>query len=54
VVYWMLNPDFLMSMDAQQQVNLALFERFQAAGIEFAHPAPTMIVNTNGEKLLPN
>ena len=51
-VYWMLNPDYLMSMDAQQQVNLALFERLQAEGIEFAHPAPTMILHTSSEKLV--
>lgn len=46
VVYWMLNPDFQLSMDAQQQVNLALFERFQAAGIEFAHGSKTLVLNS--------
>lgn len=51
VVYWMLNPDFLMSMDAQQQVNLALFERLQAAGIEFAYPTQTMILQGGSDKL---
>lgn len=40
VVYWMTNPDFQLSMDAQQQVNLALLERLQEAGIELAQSAP--------------
>ena len=39
VVYWMTNPDFQLSMDAQQQVNLALFERLQTKGIALAHSA---------------
>jgi small-conductance mechanosensitive channel len=40
VVYWMTNPDFQLSMDAQQQVNLALLERLQEAGIELAQSTP--------------
>lgn len=44
VVYWMTNPDFVLGMDAQQQVNLALLERLQAADIAFAQPAPTQAV----------
>ena len=42
VVYWMTNPDFQLSMDAQQQVNLALLERLQEAGIELSHSAAAL------------
>lgn len=41
-VYWMTNPDFQLSMDAQQQVNLALLVRLQEAGIELSHSATTV------------
>lgn len=52
VVYWMLNPDLLMSMDAQQQINLALFDRLLTEGIEFAYPTQTMIMQGGGDKPL--
>ncbi|MGB0562219.1 MAG: mechanosensitive ion channel family protein [Spirulinaceae cyanobacterium] len=38
VVYYVLTPDYGRYMDIQQQINLELFERFEAAGIEFAYP----------------
>lgn len=42
VVYWMKTPDFQVSMDAQQSVNLALFERLQSEGIALAHAAAAL------------
>jgi small-conductance mechanosensitive channel len=44
VVYHVLNPDYNAFMDAQQAVNLALFRRFEADGIEFAYPTRTLYV----------
>lgn len=50
VVFWMLNPDHMKSLDAQQRVNLALFRRFEKEGISFACPTPAVIVQTTGER----
>lgn len=41
-VYFMLVPDFVPYMDAQQAINLTLLERFEEAGIEFAFPTQTL------------
>jgi small-conductance mechanosensitive channel len=43
-VYWVTAPDYNISMDVQQAVNLGLFRRFQAEGIEFAYPTQTLFV----------
>jgi small-conductance mechanosensitive channel len=32
-------------MDAQQRINLALFERFASEGIEFAYPTQTLLIS---------
>ncbi len=37
-VYFVLDPDFNLSMDIQQAVNLALIDEFGKRGIEFAYP----------------
>jgi small-conductance mechanosensitive channel len=37
-VYWILNPDYTVFMDAQQAINLEIMRRFEADGIEFAYP----------------
>ena len=50
VVYWMLTPDFNLSLDAQQDVNLALFRRFSEEGIAFAYPTQTLIVQGQTEQ----
>jgi small-conductance mechanosensitive channel len=49
-VYYLLVPDYNSYMDAQQAINLQLFERFQAEGIEFAYPTQTVLahVRTDG------
>lgn len=44
VVYYVLDADYNLYMDVQQAINLALYERFAAAGIEFAYPTQTLIV----------
>lgn len=44
VVFWALNPNFMESVDAQQRINLAIFKQFKEAGIAFAYPTQTLIV----------
>lgn len=41
-VYYLLKPDFVTYMDAQQAINLQLVRRFAAEGIEFAFPTQTL------------
>jgi small-conductance mechanosensitive channel len=43
-VYYVTVPDYNVSMDVQQAINLALLERFSWEGIEFAYAAPTILV----------
>ena len=47
-VYYVESSDYRLYMDIQQAVNLELFRRFNAAGIEFAYPTPTLFVNQAG------
>lgn len=44
VVYYVLAPDYPIYMDVQQNINLALFRRFEEKGIEFAFPTRTVYV----------
>ncbi|MDH3514238.1 MAG: mechanosensitive ion channel family protein [Gammaproteobacteria bacterium] len=44
VVYYVLSPDYSVYMDIQQAINLALFEQFAKAGIDFAYPTRTLYV----------
>ena len=46
VVYNVLSPDYNLYMDVQQRINLAIFERFEAEGIEFAFPTRTVLMET--------
>jgi small-conductance mechanosensitive channel len=48
VVYWVTDPDYNLYMDIQQAINLGLFRRFQAEGIEFAYPTQTLYVEKLG------
>ncbi len=41
-VYYVLSPDYNAYMDIQQAINLAIHERFEAEGIEFAYPTQTL------------
>lgn len=45
-VYFVLSPDYNRYMDIQQGINLAIFERFEKDGIEFAYPTQTLYLNT--------
>lgn len=49
-VYYMSVPDYAAYMDTQQAINLSLYERFGAEGIEFAFPTRTVhVVQAAGE-----
>lgn len=49
VVYYVLSPDFNVYMDRQQAINLEIFGRFEAEGIEFAYPTQTLyLAGTRG------
>jgi Small-conductance mechanosensitive channel len=37
-VYFVPSPDYLIYMDVQQEINLALLKKFSAEGIDFAYP----------------
>ncbi len=38
IVYYVLSPDYNVYMDVQQAINLGIFSRFTAEGIDFAYP----------------
>ena len=42
--YYVTDPDYLVYMDIQQAINMALFRKFEAEGIEFAYPTQTVFV----------
>jgi small-conductance mechanosensitive channel len=44
VVYYVLEPDHNVYMDVQQNLNLAIYERFAAEGVEFAFPTRTLFL----------
>jgi small-conductance mechanosensitive channel len=43
VVYWVDNSDYVLYMDAQQQINLEVMRIFREKGIEMAFPTQTVI-----------
>lgn len=47
IVYYMLTPDYIDYMDAQQEINLYLYKEFKKEGIEFAFPTQTLYINRN-------
>jgi len=46
-VFYVLSPDYLVYMSAQQYINLALYEVFEKVGIEFAYPTQTLYIEKN-------
>jgi len=44
IVYYVLDPDYNLHMDIRQQINLVIFRRFAADGIEFAYPTQTVLM----------
>jgi len=47
-VYYVQVPEYAAYMDAQQKINLAIVERFEAEGIEFAYPTQTIFLAKEG------
>lgn len=49
-IYYVLDPDYKIYMDIHQQINMDIFQRFSAEGIEFAYPTQTIYMGktTNG------
>lgn len=47
-VYYVGVPDYNAYMDTQQAINLALFRKFEAEGIEFAYPTQTLYMAREG------
>ncbi|REH37700.1 small-conductance mechanosensitive channel [Paraperlucidibaca baekdonensis] len=52
VVYWMTEPDYAVGLGVQQDINLALFTRFEEEGIEFAYPTQTLFVQPQSSEPL--
>lgn len=50
IVYYVLSPDFALYMDVQQAINLAIHERFEQLGVEFAFPTQTLYVQKIGDR----
>lgn len=46
IVYYVLDPDYNVYMDKQQEINLALMKRFEKETIEFAYPTQTVFVQS--------
>ncbi|MBU0514708.1 MAG: mechanosensitive ion channel family protein [Proteobacteria bacterium] len=49
IVYFVDSPDYTTYMDVQQSINLAVFQRFEAEGVEFAYPTRTVYTVTKPE-----
>jgi small-conductance mechanosensitive channel len=47
IVYWVLAPDFPAYMDAQHAINLAIYKKFEDAGIPFAFPTRTLHIKAD-------
>ncbi len=42
VVYYVESPDYMVYMDKQHEINLAIYKRFEEAGLGFAFPTRTV------------
>ena len=49
VVYWIQDPDYTLYMDIQQAINLDMFKHFSEAGIEFAYPTQTLMMQPQSD-----
>jgi small-conductance mechanosensitive channel len=45
VVYYVLSAEYNLYMDRQQAINLEIFQRFEAEGIQFAFPTQTLLLH---------
>ncbi len=50
-IYFVLSPEFNVYMNIQQAINLEIFERFAAEGIEFAYPTAVRIQRQEGPRV---
>lgn len=50
VVYYVLSSDYNEYMDIQQDINLQIYDRFAAEGIEFAYPTRTLFITQDQQK----
>lgn len=46
IVFYILSSDYMQYMDSQQTFCLALYERFEKEGIEFAYPTQKLLLNS--------
>ncbi|MDH4093698.1 MAG: mechanosensitive ion channel family protein [Betaproteobacteria bacterium] len=44
IVYYVLSADYAAYMNAQQAINLAIFDKFAREGVEFAYPTRTLYI----------
>ena len=44
-VYYVLSPDYATYMDTQHNINMKIFNKFKAEGIEFAYPTQLVYLN---------
>ena len=44
IVYYVLSAEFNVYMDTQQAINLAIFEKLAAEGVQFAYPTRTLFI----------
>jgi small-conductance mechanosensitive channel len=49
IVYFVEEPDFTVYMDIQQRINLEIMRYFETAGIEFAYPTQTVLLQSQRE-----
>ncbi|ADU50741.1 MscS Mechanosensitive ion channel [Thermaerobacter marianensis DSM 12885] len=52
-VYFVTDPDYVLYMDTQQAINLAIYRRFMQEGIEFAFPTQTVHLVEEGPETAP-
>ena len=50
VVYYVLDPAYVVYMDIQQAINLRIFKEFESRGIEIAYPTRTLFVVNQPEE----
>lgn len=50
VVYYVLEPDYNLHMDLQQEINLKIFGRFADEGVAFAYPTQTVVLRPSGRE----
>jgi small-conductance mechanosensitive channel len=49
IVYFVEGPDYALYMDIQQAINLEIMRYFENAGIEFAYPTQTVLLQSQRE-----